>query len=80
MFFRLKSEALDQIVESKPVPCKRGIGPPLAPGKRPRCAAGKGTTLIPGMPVEAYIRTEDRTPIAYLVKPLADYFNKALRE
>jgi len=40
----------------------------------------EGTTLIPGMPVEAYIRTEDRTPIAYLVKPLTDYFNKALRE
>ncbi|WP_371227688.1 HlyD family type I secretion periplasmic adaptor subunit [Roseovarius sp. 2305UL8-3] len=40
----------------------------------------EGTTLIPGMPVEAYIRTEDRTPIAYLVKPLSDYFNKALRE
>ncbi|MBJ3761650.1 HlyD family type I secretion periplasmic adaptor subunit [Maribius pontilimi] len=36
--------------------------------------------LIPGMPVEAFLRTEDRTPIAYLVKPLADYFNKAFRE
>jgi HlyD family secretion protein len=40
----------------------------------------EGTTLIPGMPVEAFIRTEDRTPIAYLVKPLADYFAKALRD
>ncbi|WP_208351603.1 HlyD family type I secretion periplasmic adaptor subunit [Pseudaestuariivita rosea] len=39
-----------------------------------------GATLIPGMPVEAYIRTEDRTPLAYLVKPLTDYFNKAFRE
>ena len=37
-------------------------------------------TLLPGMPVEAYLRTEDRTPIAYLVKPLADYFTKAFRE
>ncbi len=36
--------------------------------------------LIPGMPVEAFIRTADRTPIAYLVKPLADYFTKAFRE
>jgi HlyD family secretion protein len=36
--------------------------------------------LIPGMPVEAFIRTEDRTPLAYLVKPLADYFSKAFRE
>lgn len=40
----------------------------------------EGTTLIPGMPVEAFIRTEDRTPIAYLLKPLTDYFVKAFRE
>ncbi len=37
-------------------------------------------TLIPGMPVEAFIRTEDRTPLAYLTKPLTDYFAKAFRE
>ena len=37
-------------------------------------------TLIPGMPADAYIRTADRTPLAYLVKPLSDYFTKALRE
>jgi len=37
-------------------------------------------TLIPGMPVEAFIRTQDRTPLAYLIKPLADYFAKAFRE
>lgn len=40
----------------------------------------EGTVLIPGMPVEAFIRTADRTPLAYLVKPLADYFAKAFRE
>ena len=40
----------------------------------------EGTTLIPGMPVETYIRTDDRTPMAYLVKPFMDYFNKAFRE
>ncbi|WOI32011.1 HlyD family type I secretion periplasmic adaptor subunit [Tritonibacter scottomollicae] len=39
-----------------------------------------GTVLIPGMPVESYIRTADRSPLAYLVKPLADYFVKAFRE
>lgn len=39
-----------------------------------------GTVLIPGMPVEAFIRTDDRSPLAYLVKPLADYFTKAFRE
>ncbi|MFS4580969.1 HlyD family type I secretion periplasmic adaptor subunit [Phaeobacter sp. C3_T13_0] len=38
------------------------------------------TVLIPGMPVEGYIRTADRTPLAYLVKPLSDYFVRAFRE
>ncbi len=40
----------------------------------------EGLTLLPGMPVEAYIRTTDRTPLAYLLRPLADYFNRAFRE
>ena len=37
-------------------------------------------TLIPGMPVEAFIKTDDRTPFAYLVKPFTDYFGRAFRE
>lgn len=36
--------------------------------------------LVAGMPVEAYIRTGDRSPFSYFTKPLADYFNKAFRE
>ncbi|KJZ19110.1 HlyD family type I secretion periplasmic adaptor subunit [Loktanella sp. S4079] len=36
--------------------------------------------LIPGMPVEAFMRTADRSPMAYLLKPLADYLAKAFRE
>ena len=36
--------------------------------------------LIPGMPVEAFISTEARSPMAYLLKPLSDYFTKAFRE
>ncbi|MBU2956991.1 HlyD family type I secretion periplasmic adaptor subunit [Paracoccus sp. 1_MG-2023] len=36
--------------------------------------------LVPGMPVEVYIQTGERSPMAYLVKPLADYFNRAFRE
>lgn len=36
--------------------------------------------LLPGMPVEAYIRTGERTPLSYLTKPLLDYFNNAFRE
>ncbi len=40
----------------------------------------EGTTLIPGMPVEAFVRTADRSPMNYLLKPLSDYFAKAFRE
>ena len=40
----------------------------------------EGAALIPGMPVETFIRTDDRTPLGYLVKPFMDYFAKAFRE
>ena len=36
--------------------------------------------LLPGMPVEAYIKTADRTPMSYLLQPFTDYFKKAFRE
>lgn len=36
--------------------------------------------LLPGMPVEAYLRTEKRTPLSYLTKPMTDYFKRAMRE
>ncbi|WP_170566071.1 HlyD family type I secretion periplasmic adaptor subunit [Ruegeria atlantica] len=39
-----------------------------------------GQELLPGMPVETLIKTDERTPLSYLVKPLADYFNRAFRE
>lgn len=36
--------------------------------------------LLPGMPVEAYLRTRDRTPIDYLTEPLTIFFTRAFRE
>ena len=36
--------------------------------------------LVPGMPVEVFIQTGERSPMDYLMKPLADYFNRAFRE
>ena len=43
-------------------------------------AARPDLSLLPGMPVEAYIATEPRTAFAYLTEPLAAYANKAFRE
>ena len=36
--------------------------------------------LRPGMPVEVFLKTRERTPMSYLVQPLANYFNRAFRE
>jgi len=42
--------------------------------------ADLGAALVPGMPVEAYIHTEPRSPMSYLLRPLGDYFARAFRE
>ena len=39
-----------------------------------------GGRLMPGMPVEAFIRTADRTVFSYLTKPIADQARRAFRE
>jgi HlyD family secretion protein len=39
-----------------------------------------GRALVPGMPAEAFIQTDARTPLTYLVKPFSDYFTHAFRE
>jgi HlyD family secretion protein len=36
--------------------------------------------LVPGMPVEAFVQTGDRTALSYLMKPMSDHFNRAFRE
>ena len=39
-----------------------------------------GLKLVPGMPVEAFIRTDERTMLSYLFKPLTDQARRAFRE
>lgn len=36
--------------------------------------------LLPGMPVEAYIKTGNQTAFAYLIEPLRTFFRRAFRE
>jgi HlyD family secretion protein len=36
--------------------------------------------LIPGMPVEAFLSTQSRTPLAYVTRPLKAYFDRAFRD
>lgn len=40
----------------------------------------KPEQLYPGMPVDAFIKTGDRTFLEYLVRPIQDSFSKAFRE
>lgn len=39
-----------------------------------------GSKLVPGMPVEAYIETGQRTALSYLLKPFSDQWGRAFRE
>ena len=40
----------------------------------------EGAVLLPGMPVETFIHTGLRSPMAYFLKPMADYFARAFCE
>ena len=40
----------------------------------------KDLRIVPGMPAEAMIKTQDRTALSYLVKPLSDQISRAFRE
>jgi len=47
---------------------------------RPDDAQLEDRKLLPGMPVEAFIATGDRTALSYLVKPITDQVVRAFRE
>jgi HlyD family type I secretion membrane fusion protein len=40
----------------------------------------KAAKLMPGMPVEVYIQTDERTALSYITKPFTDQMMKAFRE
>lgn len=42
--------------------------------------AMEGVSLVPGMPADVFIATQQRTVLSYLVKPLSDQFQRAFRE
>ena len=49
---------------------------PVRPSRLPL----DGLELVPGMPVDAFIQTGERSPLTFLTKPFTDYFTKAFRE
>ena len=40
----------------------------------------QGMDLVPGMPAEVYIQTNERTPLDYLLKPLQEQIARTFRE
>ena len=58
------------------------IGPPIGATRELSAQAADigGLALAPGMPAEVQLRTGERSPLSYLLKPLTDYFSRALRE
>jgi membrane fusion protein, type I secretion system len=50
----------------------------MPPGEVARL--GAENKIIPGMPVEAFVQTGDRTMMSYLLKPLSDQFMRSFRE
>jgi HlyD family secretion protein len=41
---------------------------------------GPTAVIIPGMPVDAFIQTTERSPFDYLVRPITSYFGKSMLE
>ncbi len=60
----------------------RSTGQPyyLASIELPKVEALTRDRLMPGMPVEVFIETDQRTAISFLVKPFADQMMRAFRE
>ena len=46
----------------------------------PATGAAGGVPLLPGMPVEVFVRTGSHSPLTYLLQPFAEYFTRAFRE
>ncbi|MFM1816330.1 MAG: hypothetical protein RLZ98_3025 [Pseudomonadota bacterium] len=49
----------------------------LGPGQGARLG---GKSLVPGMPADIFIETDSRTVLSYLMKPLSDQLQRALKE
>jgi HlyD family secretion protein len=39
-----------------------------------------GSALMPGMPVEVYVKTASRTPADFFLQPIRDSFRRAMTE
>jgi HlyD family secretion protein len=52
----------------------------LALERDPGASRAQGLALLPGMPAEVHIRTGERTPMSYFLKPLNDQFSRAFVE
>jgi HlyD family secretion protein len=72
---------VDTVTPDVVVDQRTGAGYFVARVRLPREAIAQlGKSLVPGMPVEVFIATGERTVLSYLVKPLGDQILHAFRE
>ncbi len=74
-------DGFEDRVEDRPTADRPGGGTAaMAPAAPARPGHARDLALAPGMPVEVHLKTEERSPLGYLAKPLTDYFSRSLRE
>ncbi|RFC62256.1 HlyD family type I secretion periplasmic adaptor subunit [Fulvimarina endophytica] len=52
----------------------------LATVRIPRHSEISQKSIVPGMPVDVFLQTKERTALSYLIKPFTDQMQRALRE
>ena len=74
---RRPSNRLERVL---PITEETGKAAQVPEAKPAENGPAESLVLTPGMPVEVHIRIAERSPLSYFVKPLTDYFSRALKE
>lgn len=81
---RLPAEGRVVRVSADAITDEQSGAPYYAVDIRPEAAALEdlraGEELLPGMPVQAFLKTRDRTALAYLIEPFGAFFERTFRE
>lgn len=74
---RVTTVSADAITDPKTGQSFYRINLDVPPGELARLGEAR---LVPGMPVEAFLETGDRSVLAYLIRPLSEQLRRAFRE
>lgn len=74
---KLDNISAERITDDKTGQSYYKIGIAVSEAERKRLGSLK---LVPGMPVEVFVQTRERSLLSYITKPLRDQFSRAFRE